>query len=389
MADGCFLILCGIPASGKSTLARDLIEKDWKIAGKYVHFVYVDYDEFIPENLPVNDVTLSAKWKNRRREIINSLENWFSPKQGIGLESDIFISPQSTFVSNWCSCCNNHFIRSNEILHVVVVDDNMFYRSMRYEYYQLARKTSLGFAQIYLHCPLKLALCRNAERPAQVNEDTIIKMSNRIEKPDPEKFSWEKFSVTITSTSPQSYDTWETIIKLLENAAVTPVPALKISDDMQKEKDRTITMKSIIHQADQVIRKLISTKLEELKVQKNPSDILKQEASSLNQRRKRAMELIKKEPRQIIHHVFNHKSFRLDDHSKRGTGNPPESSMSKTKESNESWEGNAKNFSSEYENENSCLSYDQRMMDETLENFWEIVSAEEFNNIVRNVFGQC
>ena len=111
MADGCFLILCGIPASGKSTLARDLIEKDWEIAGKYVHFVYVDYDEFIPENLPVNNITHSAKWKDRRREIINSLENWLLPKQNIGLESDIFISPQSTFVSNWCSCRNNHFVR--------------------------------------------------------------------------------------------------------------------------------------------------------------------------------------------------------------------------------------------------------------------------------------
>ena len=67
---------------------------------------------------------------------------------------------------------------------------------------------SFSFAQIYLRCPLELALRRNAERPAQVHEDTIIKMSNRIEKPDAEKFSWEKFSITITSTSPQSCDKW-------------------------------------------------------------------------------------------------------------------------------------------------------------------------------------
>jgi tRNA uridine 5-carbamoylmethylation protein Kti12 len=33
------------------------------------------------------------------------------------------------------------FCRCNDILHVVVIDDNMFYRSMRYEYYQLARKS--------------------------------------------------------------------------------------------------------------------------------------------------------------------------------------------------------------------------------------------------------
>ena len=31
--------------------------------------------------------------------------------------------------------------RCGNIFHVVVIDDNMFYRSMRYEYYQLARKS--------------------------------------------------------------------------------------------------------------------------------------------------------------------------------------------------------------------------------------------------------
>ena len=98
------------------------------------------------------------------------------------------------------------------------------------------------------------------------------------------------------------------------------------------------------------------------------------------------MELIKKEPRQIIHDLFNHKSFCLHGHSE--PGNLPESPMRKTKESDESCEANAKIFS-EYKNENACWNDDQRMMDETLENFWEIISPEEFNDIVRNVFEQC
>jgi tRNA uridine 5-carbamoylmethylation protein Kti12 len=67
---------------------------------------------------------------------------------------------------------------------------------------------SFSFAQIYLHCPLELALPRNAQRPASVNEDTIIKMFNHIEKPDPEKFSWEKFSVTIDTNSSQNDNKW-------------------------------------------------------------------------------------------------------------------------------------------------------------------------------------
>ena len=114
MADGCFLILCGIPSSGKSTLARDLIQKDWKIAGKYVHFVYINYDDFIPENLPESDPTgptHSARWKDRRRDILNSLEQLLLHKESVGLEINNQASRQSTFVSSWCSCGINNSIR--------------------------------------------------------------------------------------------------------------------------------------------------------------------------------------------------------------------------------------------------------------------------------------
>jgi predicted kinase len=111
MADGCFLILCGIPASGKSTLAKDLIQKEWKIAGKYVHFVYINYDDFIPENLPESDPTHSARWKDRRRDILNSLEQLLLHKESVGLEINNQASRQSTFVSSWCSCGINNSIR--------------------------------------------------------------------------------------------------------------------------------------------------------------------------------------------------------------------------------------------------------------------------------------
>jgi hypothetical protein len=111
MVDGCFLILCGIPASGKSTLAKDLIQEDWKIAGKCVHFVYINYDEFIPENLPMTDFALSANWKDRRRNIVSSLERWLLPRQSVGQENDNPGSCQSTFVSSWCPCGNDQFIR--------------------------------------------------------------------------------------------------------------------------------------------------------------------------------------------------------------------------------------------------------------------------------------
>lgn len=111
MVDGGFLILCGIPASGKSTLAKDLIIQDWEIYGKCVHFVYINYDDFIPENLPVNDEENPAKWKDRRRTIINSLERLLLLNQTVGLESGNHASNENTFVSRWCSCDIHNFVR--------------------------------------------------------------------------------------------------------------------------------------------------------------------------------------------------------------------------------------------------------------------------------------
>ena len=102
MADGCFFILCGIPASGKSTIAKDLILKDWKIDCKCVHFIYINYDDFIPDNLLVNEEKHCAKWKDMRREIVSTLENLLLSKENIVLGSDNQVF--SKFISSWCSC---------------------------------------------------------------------------------------------------------------------------------------------------------------------------------------------------------------------------------------------------------------------------------------------
>ena len=117
----------------------------------------------------------------------------------------------------------------------------------------------------------------------------------------------------------------------------------------------------------------------------NPSDILKQEASSLNRRRKTIMEQIKKEPRQIIHHLFNHNSLYLDGHSELHRHSLTKCSVKKTKNSDKTCDQEPPNSASL-----CCLEpSDERAMDETfLEDFWDIISPEEFGDIVRRVFEQ-
>lgn len=100
-------------------------------------------------------------------------------------------------------------------------------RSMRYECAQLARQHKAAFVQLHLPCSLvspswrsryfrkshfgiylqqvsdlqALALERNAQRTGagHVPQEVIQRMSERLEAPDPGRFSWEQATVTIPS----------------------------------------------------------------------------------------------------------------------------------------------------------------------------------------------
>ena len=67
---------------------------------------------------------------------------------------------------------------------------------------------SFSFCQVYLDCSLEQAVLQNLQRSASVKEETIKKMLSHIEKPDPKKFNWERFSVLISTRSSQSDDEW-------------------------------------------------------------------------------------------------------------------------------------------------------------------------------------
>lgn len=53
---------------------------------------------------------------------------------------------------------------SEDIL--VIVDDNNYYRSMRQDYFQLAKRLQIGFCQLHFHMDLEQALAVNLERGA-------------------------------------------------------------------------------------------------------------------------------------------------------------------------------------------------------------------------------
>ncbi|KFV92018.1 L-seryl-tRNA(Sec) kinase, partial [Fulmarus glacialis] len=145
----------------------------------------------------------------------------------------------------------------------LILDDNFYYRSMRYEVYQLARKYSLSFCQLFLECPLECCLQRNRLRSHPLPDQTICLMARKIEMPDLKKNTWEQNSLILKSFDCTSEDN-EQIISLLATALENPVKQNE-EDAEQKEADRAICAASTAHQADQTCRRIISQAMKDAK----------------------------------------------------------------------------------------------------------------------------
>ncbi|XP_069468116.1 L-seryl-tRNA(Sec) kinase [Ambystoma mexicanum] len=136
----------------------------------------------------------------------------------------------------------------------IVMDDNFYYQSMRYEVYQLARKHSAGFCQFFLDCPVESCLKRNRKRTSSLPDETIQLMSRKLERPNPEKNPWEQRSLCLDI----SECTWNKKVReLLQLALETPVKYLPENTE-QKDADRAISASNLLHQTDQAFRRIVS-----------------------------------------------------------------------------------------------------------------------------------
>ncbi|XP_064176750.1 L-seryl-tRNA(Sec) kinase-like isoform X2 [Anguilla rostrata] len=241
----CLCVLCGLPAAGKSTLVRTLPsytrKKGWRI------FI-LSYDEIIPEEAyelrKENDALMDTQssWKSYRQEVLQCL--------------DAFLQSQNAPV-----CAN---------------------------------RDSLGFCQIYLRCPLNVCLTRNRMRGCPLPDEVIVEMAKRIEPPNPLKNTWEQKSLTLTSTIDFSQQDIELLIQLLGAALENPLTPIQDNTE-QKEADRQSCASSIVHQADQACRRLVSQAMRDAKECKWTASNMKSLAAELNQLKTKFLEDLRKQ----------------------------------------------------------------------------------------------
>ena len=230
------VVLMGLPGSGKTYFSK-LLKKHFSQCTLLV------FDEIIPTELQKELVNHENAWKEKRDEIVQDLDKYLAGQ----------IVPQ----------ISSEVIKPNE---VVIIDDNNYYRSMRYSYFQLARKHQLGYCQFYLNAPESLARSRNAQRPQsqRVPEDVIYKMNEKMEPPNPLKNYWEQFSFSIAIGDMTSV--FDLCKDMLLTASRHPVQQLEPEEltETRKNENRAKCNANVIHQADKILRKKVSENLKSI-----------------------------------------------------------------------------------------------------------------------------
>eukprot|EP00731_Ephydatia_muelleri_P020427 Em0013g154a len=208
---GCLVLVCGIPGSGKTTLAQELSgHYSPPYGGSPVFFIPLHTDFLYPLDLRVIQIQDVDQFNLREaRHEFNDCLRHLLHVNSIGLHSnppDCFQPMSSHKWDKLVQWLTDHkfadsagkFSFSGNV--AVVIDDNLHLRSMRYEYYQMARDYGLGFVEIYLQCPLATALTRNAQRSLPLPPSTVKRLEETAEPPDPEGHRWEEGRSAVLST---------------------------------------------------------------------------------------------------------------------------------------------------------------------------------------------
>ena len=232
MRDICICLMCGIPGSGKTTLCQ-LLEEHRRFRAEY-DTLLVHYDDLLPSNSqrPKADRT---KLYHAVSRIVYDLQR-FHGDIGAGGDGGVSVNPGITAdvvtsragaatdgtcprpdrlfgQDGQCDVDSGHSTAESRRSDVnyerlvqrlrdpfsaiaggrkpvaILIDDNMYYESMRQPYYALARRSRCGYCVCHLAAEESVALSRNSTRPrCRRVEDAVVRRMSEVLEPPPANF---------------------------------------------------------------------------------------------------------------------------------------------------------------------------------------------------------
>ena len=222
------LMMFYVSGAGKTYLANQCLQ----FLGTNLDLHVVSYDNHIE---PESDLNIES-WKKRRYRV------YFKVKE---------------LVLNLKSMTTQHIKRKP---HVIIIDDNMFLKSMRYSYFQLAREMSVGFCQLHVTTSLDTCLDRIRLRNfsdhsmVKVEDSTIIQMAGKFDVPDGSKNYWEKNSLSVTTDDINYTNLFDFLVSNSRNP---------VCPNVEKTTKEVRGFDSFSHQADLLMRRLIKVRIDE------------------------------------------------------------------------------------------------------------------------------
>jgi tRNA uridine 5-carbamoylmethylation protein Kti12 len=226
------IILTGLPASGKSTIAQKLqIELDTTFPDRKVSIVDPDM-------------------------IRNAL-----------LQGDEFDYRKEALVRK------RNLQRVRKLLkksHIVISDDLNYFSSMRHDLRSIAKDLNVPFFIIYISTPMNVCLNWNKKRGKPIPNNVIKKIQHKFDYF--EKYEWDNPDLIIDPSSTENIDQF---ISKFTNEVKKRISQAKLSDNNGEKTNRTIEKK--YHQKlDSLTRDIVSDILKNPQHRKYTKKIIKQ-----------------------------------------------------------------------------------------------------------------
>ncbi|RWS08024.1 L-seryl-tRNA(Sec) kinase-like protein [Dinothrombium tinctorium] len=262
-AKGCILLVIGLPAAGKTTFVERFADH-FRLNCAQIGLLIVAFDEIIPFEQQKAIIFNENGWKTTRKLLLNACELFIRFVFNDFIEKELhFKNEKEEQIFKKIADRNQHLFACQSSKFLLLIEDNFYLRSMRYEWFKFAKQFRLAFAQIMIDSNLNTCFARNETRVESVPNEVISKMFAKLEKPNSEKYVWEKESLILSENENDYEYSLENILTFVSNAMNNADFPLDQTDDIEvKLNSQRVNNENFVHQLDCFLRKLIREELE-------------------------------------------------------------------------------------------------------------------------------